>query len=53
MNSATITRADFVTLVRVLDAFLKNERPVPLVLAAADLYKKLGPQAVRLETPGR
>jgi len=53
MNSAMITKGDFVTLVRILSAFLSNERPVDLVLAAADLYKKLSPQAALLEKLSR
>lgn len=48
MNSALITTHDFVTLVKILQAFLTNERPVDLVVAASNLYEKLEPQATLL-----
>lgn len=53
MNSAMITKGDFLTLVRILHAFLGNERPVDLVLAASKLYEKLSPQAELLEKLSR
>jgi hypothetical protein len=44
MNTAMITRADFGFLVKILEAFLANERPLDLVLAAAKILEKLRPQ---------
>jgi hypothetical protein len=41
MHSAMITRQDFVVLVKILQAFLANERPVDLVLAASRVLQKL------------
>ena len=41
MNSAMITRADFATLVKILQAFIAGERPLDLLVRASDLLLKL------------
>jgi len=46
MHSAMITRADFATLIAILQAFLAGERPIDLLVRASDLLAKLTRQRV-------